>query len=127
MISSAKSKKIKVGIVDDHALFKVGIKVALSLFKDIEVIIEAEDGSDLLHQLQSIQPDVILLDLQMPKMDGVTALPILKKKYPSIKIIILSIYDDDSLISKTLEMGACSYVSKTADPGYMYDMIVSSF
>ena len=72
MNSSTKSYVIKVAIADDHAMFKKGIKLALSMYKDIQIIFDADNGSDLLEKLKHAQPDIILLDLQMPVIDGAT-------------------------------------------------------
>ena len=120
-------KVIKVGIADDHALYKTGVKMALSVFKDIKIIVEAENGSDLLDKLQTIQPDVILLDLQMSVMDGITALPLIKKHYPYIKVIILSMNNDNSLMAKLISMGASSYLTKTDEPVNMYSKIAACY
>ena len=70
---------LKVIIADDHVLFRAGVKTALSLKKDIRLIGEADNGQQLLHLLKHLQPDVILLDIQMPIMDGITTLPEIKK------------------------------------------------
>ena len=88
---------------------------------------EAENGSDLLVKLQTVQPDVILLDLQMSVMDGITALPLIKKHYPFIKVIILSMNNDNSLIAKLISMGASSYLTKTDEPGNMYNKIAACY
>ena len=97
---------IKVAIADDHALFRTGIKTALQIRKDIQMVAEAENGMQLLNLLKHIQPDVILLDIQMPVMDGLTALPEIKKLYPGVKVIMLSFLNDHSVISKMMELGA---------------------
>src|SRR5205809_8095089 len=97
---------ITVIIADDHVLYRAGVKTALSSKKDIKVIAEADNGSHLLTLLKAIQPDVILLDIQMPMMDGITTLPEIKKLYPHIKIIMLTMMDDHSMITKLMELGA---------------------
>jgi DNA-binding NarL/FixJ family response regulator len=81
---------INVMIVDDHVLYRAGVKTALSSKKDIKIIAEADNGAHLLNMLKGVQPDVILLDIQMPIMDGITALPEIKKLYPGIKVIMLT-------------------------------------
>ena len=82
---------IKVAIADDHALFRAGVKTSLSSRRDVQMVAEAENGMQLLNLLKHIKPDVILLDIQMPVMDGLTALPEIKKLYPDVKVIMLSL------------------------------------
>ncbi|MEO8415044.1 MAG: response regulator transcription factor [Ginsengibacter sp.] len=114
---------IRVIIADDHVLYRAGVKAALSSKKDIKIIAEADNGSHLLNLLKGIQPDVILLDIQMPIMDGITALPEIKKLYPGIKIIMLTMMDDQSMITKLMELGANSYLTKTSDSEIIYEAI----
>ena len=114
---------INVMIVDDHVLYRAGVKTALSSKKDIKIIAEADNGSHLLNMLKVIQPDVILLDIQMPIMDGITALPEIKKLYPQIKIIMLTLLDDQSVITRLMELGANSYLVKTSDAEVIYEAI----
>ena len=73
--------------------------------------------------LKGIQPDVILLDIQMPIMDGITALPEIKRLYPGIKVIMLTLLDDQSVITKLMELGANSYLVKTSDAEVIYEAI----
>ncbi|MEO5501222.1 MAG: response regulator transcription factor [Ginsengibacter sp.] len=114
---------INVMIVDDHVLYRAGVKTALSSKKDIKVIAEADNGQHMLHMLKAIQPDVILLDIQMPIMDGITALPEVKKLYPNIKIIMLTLLDDQSVVTKLMELGANSYLVKVSDAEVIYEAI----
>src|SRR5690349_18689139 len=114
---------INVMIVDDHVLYRAGVKTALSSKKDTKIIAEADNGVHLLSMLKVIQPDVILLDIQMPVMDGITALPEVKKLYPGIKIIMLTLLDDQSVITKLMELGANSYLVKTSDAEVIYEAI----
>jgi len=118
---------IKVIIADDHVLYRAGVKTALSSKKDIKIIAEADNGSHLLNLLKGIQPDVILLDIQMPIMDGITTLPEIKKLYPRIKIIMLTMMDDQSMITKLMELGANSYLTKTSDSEIMYEAIKTCY
>jgi DNA-binding NarL/FixJ family response regulator len=113
---------IKVAIADDHALFRTGVKTSLQSRKDIQMVAEAENGMQLLNLLRHIQPDVVLLDIQMPVMDGLTALPE-KKLYPGIKVIMLSFLNDHSVISKMMEIGANSYITKESGADMIYDAI----
>jgi len=118
---------IKVLITDDHVLYRAGVKTALSAKKDVKVIAEADNGMHLLNMLKMIQPDVILLDIQMPVMDGIGALPEIKKNWPHIKVIMLTMMDDHSMITKLMELGANSYLSKTSDSEVIYEAIKTCF
>ncbi len=118
---------IKVAIADDHAIFRTGIRTALSLKKDIELVAEADNGKQLLEQLTTLNPDVILLDIQMPVMDGITTLPEIRKLYPAVKVIILSMHNDHSMISKLMEIGANSYLTKNSDSETIYEAIKTCF
>jgi DNA-binding NarL/FixJ family response regulator len=121
------SEPIKVLITDDHVLYRAGVKTALSAKKDVKVIAEADNGMHLLNMLKMVQPDVILLDIQMPVMDGIGALPEIKKNWPHIKVIMLTMMDDHSMITKLMELGANSYLSKTSDSEVIYEAIKTCF
>jgi DNA-binding NarL/FixJ family response regulator len=123
----ASGRVINVIITDDHVLYRTGVKVALSSKKDIKVIAEADNGSHLLNVLKAIQPDVILLDIQMPVMGGIATLPEVKKLYPNIKIIMLTMMDDQSMITKLMELGANSYLTKTSDSEIIYEAIKTCY
>jgi DNA-binding NarL/FixJ family response regulator len=118
---------IKVAIADDHALFRTGVKTSLSGHKDIQMIAEAENGMQLLNLLKHIKPDVILLDIHMPIMDGYTALPEIKKLYPDMKVIMLSMNNDPSIITRMMEIGANSYLTKESDSETIYYAIRTCF
>lgn len=121
------SDPIQVIIADDHVLYRAGVKTALSSKKDIKVIAEADNGMHLLNLIKSLPPDVILLDIQMPIMDGITALPEIKKICPQTKIIMLTMMDDHSMITKLMELGANSYLSKTSDSEVIYEAIKTCY
>ena len=116
-------EQIKVLIADDHVLYRAGVKAALSSKNDIKVIAEADNGMHLLTMLKTVEPDVILLDIQMPIMDGICTLPEIKKNYPNIKVIMLTMLEDHSMITKLMELGANSYLSKTSDIEIIYEAI----
>jgi DNA-binding NarL/FixJ family response regulator len=118
---------IKVAIADDHALFRTGVKTSLSTRKDIQMIAEAENGMQLMNLLKHIKPDVVLLDIHMPIMDGYTTLPEIKKLYPEIKVIMLSMNNDASIITKMMEIGANSYLTKESDSETIYQAIRTCF
>ena len=121
------AEPIKVIIADDHVLYRAGVKTALSVKKDIKVIAEADNGMHLLNLLRMIDVDVILLDIQMPIMDGIAALPEIRKLKPNVKVIMLTMMDDHSMITKLMEIGANSYLTKTSDSEIIYDAIKTCF
>ena len=118
---------IRVIITDDHVLYRAGVKTALSSKKDIKIVAEADNGMHLLNMLKIIPVDVILLDIQMPIMDGITVLPQIKKLYPNVRIIMLTMMDDHSMITKLMEIGANSYLTKTSDSEIIYEAIKTCF
>ncbi|MBS1669750.1 MAG: response regulator transcription factor [Bacteroidetes bacterium] len=118
---------IKVIIADDHTLFRAGVKTALSIKKDVDLIAEADNGMQLLNLLRHLEPDVILLDIQMPIMDGIQTLPEIRKLYPHVKVIILSMHNDHSMISKLMEIGANSYLTKNSDSETIYQAIKTCY
>jgi len=122
-------KKIKVLICDDHSLFREGVKASLSQRPDISIVGEAVDGVDLLNKLNFIETDVILLDINMPRMDGVAVLPVIKSNdnYKHIKVIILSMHNQMSMVSRMMSLGANSYVTKNNDSEIIYDAIQTCY
>ncbi|MBX7262992.1 MAG: response regulator transcription factor [Chitinophagaceae bacterium] len=121
------SDKIKVIITDDHALFRQGVKAALSFRPDIEFLGEAENGMQLLNMLKFLQPDVILLDIQMPIMDGIATLPEVKKVLPNVKVIMLTMHNEITLITKLMSIGANSYLTKDSESDVIYDAIKTCY
>ncbi|MFN5476637.1 MAG: response regulator [Sphingobacteriales bacterium] len=118
---------IRVAIADDHILFRTGVKTALSMTKDIKMVAEADNGMQLLTLLKHVQPDVILLDIQMPIMDGITTLPEIKKLYPEVKVVMLTMHNDHSMISKLMELGANAYLTKNSDSEVIYEAVKTVF
>jgi DNA-binding NarL/FixJ family response regulator len=118
---------IKVIIADDHALFRTGVKTSLGFYKDIEFLGEAENGMQLLNLVKFLKPDIILLDIQMPIMDGIATLPEVKKILPEVKIIMLTMNDDVSMISRLMEIGANSYLTKNSDSETIYQAIKTCY
>jgi DNA-binding NarL/FixJ family response regulator len=121
------AEPIKVIIADDHVLYRAGVKTTLSSKKDIKVVGEADNGMHLLTLLKMVPVDVILLDIQMPIMDGITVLPEIKKLYPNVRIIMLTMMEDHSMITKLMEIGANSYLTKTSDSEIIYEAIKTCF
>jgi len=111
-------KVITVGIADDHSLFREGIRLILRDFDNIELTLEAENGRDLLTKLKNGIPDVLLLDLEMPEMDGIETLKTLKSDaaYYEIKVIILTMHKEERMITYLMELGANGYIMKDTEP-----------
>lgn len=116
---------IKIAIADDHKIFRDGIKMALAGKENLKMLWEAEDGKDLMHKVAIKKPDVLLMDIRMPEIDGINAIEMLRKEYEDIKIIVLTMYDDQQMISKMMEMGANAYLTKTTDPEEIYEAILT--
>lgn len=108
--------EIEVAIADDHFIFKQGIEALLKYIPGMKLVIKASNGSDLLDLIKARQPDVILLDLRMPVLDGLSTLYILKNQYPQIKVIVLTLSDDHLQIKKALKTGAVASLSKNSSP-----------
>lgn len=121
------NEPIRVIIADDHVLYRAGVKTALSAKKDVQVVAEADNGMHLLNLIKNVPADVILLDIQMPIMDGITALPEIKKICPDTKVIMLTMMDDHSMITKLMELGANSYLTKTSDSEIIYEAIKTCY
>jgi len=119
------AQQIKVSIADDHKIFRDGIKMSLKDRPYLKILWEAEDGKDLMHKLKLKQPDVLLMDIRMPQIDGINAIGMIRKEYDDIKIIVLTMYDDQEMITKMMEMGANAYLTKTTDPEEIYQAILT--
>lgn len=116
---------IKIAIADDHKIFRDGIKMALSGKENLKMLWEAEDGKDMMHKISIKKPEVLLMDIRMPEIDGINAIQQIRKEYEDIKIIVLTMYDDQQMISKMMEMGANAYLTKTTDPEEIYEAILT--
>jgi DNA-binding NarL/FixJ family response regulator len=116
---------VKIAIADDHKIFRDGIKMALSGKENLRMLWEAEDGKDMMHKIAIKKPDVLLMDIRMPEIDGINGIELIRKEYEGIKIIVLSMYDDNQMISKMMEMGANAYLTKTTDPQEIYEAILT--
>lgn len=103
---------VKVVIVDDQEIVREGLKMILSLHEEIEIIGEASNGEELLKLVEAKTPEVILMDIRMPVMNGIETTKIMKEKYPDVKIIILTTFNEDEYIFEGLKNGADSYILK---------------
>lgn len=114
---------IRLAIADDQLLFIKGLKLLISSFEDIQLIIEAHNGQELLDAIAKQQPEVVLMDLRMPVMDGLEATKRIKAQYPKIKILLLSMYDNERLINHMMKVGANGYLLKNEDPEVLKEAI----
>lgn len=105
----------KILIVDDHQLFREGVKRILAFEDTFEIVAEGDDGSEVFNLYEEHNPDVVLMDINMPRMNGIEATEQLMTKYPQAKVIVLSIHDDESYVSQALKTGALGYMLKEMD------------
>ena len=124
-MSITANSMIKIAIADDHKIFRDGIKMALSGKENLKMLWEAEDGKDMMHKIAIKKPEVLLMDIRMPEIDGINGIELIRKEYEDIKIIVLTMYDDHQMISKMMEMGANAYLTKTTDPDEIYQAILT--
>jgi len=116
-------KPIRVLITDDHFIVREGLHLILETMDAIEVVGEAIDGEDCLRLMPELLPDVVLMDLQMPGMDGLTAVKHLRRDYPEVAVIILTTYNEDEMMLKGLQAGANSYLLKDTERETLLDTI----
>jgi DNA-binding NarL/FixJ family response regulator len=103
---------IKVLLVDDQSLIRQGLRALLELEPDLEIVGEAENGENAINLVAQLQPDVVLLDIRMPIMDGVAATQEIHKRFPGIKVLVLTTFDDDQYVTAALQNGAMGYLLK---------------
>jgi DNA-binding NarL/FixJ family response regulator len=107
---------IQVVLADDHDLVRSGIKALLSTVEGVQVIAEARNGTELLALLDSVKPDVVMTDISMPGMDGITAIAEIHARHPQVKVLVLSMYDTVDFVKRAVANGACGYLMKDAPP-----------
>lgn len=116
---------IKVLIADDQELIRESLKIVLNTHEDLQVIDTVEDGFGVLDSLKRNIPDVILMDIRMPRMDGVYCTKMVKEAYPDVKIIILTTFDDDDFVFSALKFGASGYLLKGVSMDGLYQAILT--
>ena len=114
---------IKLMIADDHRLFREGIKALLAVTDDIEIVGEAEDGETTIEKCLELQPDVILMDINMPGLNGIQATARILEKQPQTRIVMLTMLEDDASVFHAMRAGARGYLLKGADPQEVLSVI----
>ena len=114
---------IRIVIIDDHQLFREGVKRILTMEPGLDVVAEGGDGSDALSLVETHQPDVVLMDINMPNMNGVEATKELVEKFPEVKVLILSIHDDETYVTHVLKTGAAGYLLKEMDANSLIEAV----
>jgi two-component system, NarL family, response regulator DegU len=123
ILNKALPKTIKIALVDDQPLFRAGINSLLKDFDQLHVILEASNGKELLDQLKRLKPHVILLDIEMPEMNGIETTIVLKEKYPDIKVIILTMHNEEEFIFDLISKGAHGFLPKDKSVEEVVDAI----
>lgn len=116
---------VRIVLADDHDLVRSGIKALLSRIEGVEVIAEARDGAELITLVESLDPDVVMTDISMPGMDGITAISEIHGKHPQVRLLVLSMYDTIDFVKRAVANGACGYLMKDA-PSFELEQAVRS-
>ena len=106
---------LRVVIADDHQMVRMGLRMMLKMEEGVELIGEASDGIEAIRLVGELQPDVVLMDLRMPHMDGLEAIVKIREQWPQIAVLILTTYNEDDLMIRGLQAGACGYLLKDTD------------
>jgi len=122
-----QKQSIRVLLADDHSITRNGLKTILSLYDDIVLVGEASNGMDAIKICKKTNPDIILMDLDMPIMDGVSATGIIRKECPGVKVIALTSFTDKKLVNNAIKAGASSYIVKNISPDELIKAIRSTF
>jgi DNA-binding NarL/FixJ family response regulator len=116
-------RPLRILIADDHPLMLEAIKLALEEEHDFQIVGQAESGSQLLPLVDQTQPDLVLLDLLMPGIDGLTCIKLLRKRFASVRVIVLSAHDSNEVIVAALEAGADAFILKSVDPSTLAEAL----
>ena len=117
------SKPLKIAIVDDHPLFLMGTRLAMMPFYDLNHIRTFSSGKLFLDSISDFMPEVVLLDIVMPEMDGLQVAERIRSNYPEVKILVLSAETDEATVLKSIEIGVNGFISKASQPEELYNAI----
>jgi two-component system, NarL family, nitrate/nitrite response regulator NarL len=109
-------RPIKILVVDDHPVVRRGISACLARQENLSIVGEAVDGRDALRKVRELRPDIVLMDIDMPQMSGLTAADILRREMPQVKVLVLSMHSHTEYVLRIIQSGACGYVLKGASP-----------
>lgn len=113
MSENGSAKPVRVVLADDHALVRQGLRIMLQASPDVEVVAEAKDGRELIEQVQIHSPDVAVVDIRMPDMDGLEAVRLIKRDNPQVKALMLTVHDEEAYVHEAIRAGATGYLLKT--------------
>src|SRR4051812_1268292 len=123
----SKEEKIKILIVDDHDMVRKGLRILLEVFEEFEVVADSDDARMALTLCGIYQPNVVLMDLLMPHMSGITAIKLIREKFPQIQVVALTSSMEGKLVKEALEAGAISYLSKTGSVDEVANTIKAAY
>jgi DNA-binding NarL/FixJ family response regulator len=119
-------RQLRLVVADDHGLMVEAVRIALAKRVDLEIVGVAETGSQVLPVVQQTQPDLVVLDLRMPGMDGLTCIRLLRERFPEVKIAVLSGLDANDTVDEAMRLGASAFISKSVDPAELPDALVAA-
>lgn len=123
----SETSPIRVMLVDDHDVVRKGLAVFLKVKRDLELVGEAGDGEEAVRMCEQVRPDVVLMDLKMPRMDGVSATQVIKERWPQVQVIALTSFQENELVQEVLQAGAISYLLKNVSAGDLAEAIRAAY
>ena len=125
--TQSEPNSIRIMIVDDHLLVRDGLKLLVSTFDDLEVVADAGDGQQAIELCEEVQPDVILMDIVMPAMDGPTATARIRKAWPEVQVLALTSFVEEDLVRRAIGAGAIGYLLKKASAEELANAIRAAY
>ena len=123
----SETSPIRVMLVDDHDMVRKGLAVLLKVERDLELVGEAGDGEEAVRMCEQVRPDVVLMDLKMPRMNGAAATQAIKERWPQVQVIALTSFQDKELVQEVLKVGAISYMLKNVSAGDLAEAIRAAY
>ena len=123
-LNTDDSGEIKVAIADDHKIFRKGVILSMRIYDNIKFVLEADNGEELLANIPGANPDVVLCDLKMPVKDGIDTTKQIVKLYPTVRVLILTMYEDERFVGHLMDCGAAGYLLKSTEPSEIRKAII---